>query len=125
MQGRGSQKVSRESAIGWLTEALDDLGEHAAQYGVPLIYEPLNRYETNIVNTQADGVALLKTLKTANVKLLADLFHMNIEETNIAGAIRLRPARSATSTWPIPTAAPPARVTLASLPSPPRLGHWL
>lgn len=88
MQGRWGQTVPRESAIAWLTEALDDLGEHARQYGVPLIYEPLNRYETNIVNTQADGVALLKTLKTGNVKLLADLFHMSIEETNIAGAIR-------------------------------------
>ena len=35
-----------------------------------------------------DGVTFLKTLSTTNVKLLADLFHMNIEETNIADGIR-------------------------------------
>ena len=88
MQGRWGETVSRGSANAWLIEALDDLGEYARQYGVPLLYEPLNRYETNIINTQGGGVALLNTLKTTNVKLLADLFHMNIEETDIASAIR-------------------------------------
>ena len=53
-----------------------------------LLYEPLNRYETNLVNTVASGVELLKTLSTDNVKLLPDLFHMNIEETDLAYAIR-------------------------------------
>ena len=68
--------------------ALNDLGEHARQYGVPLIYEPLNRYETNMANTVEAGVALLNTLSTTNVKLLADLFHMNIEEVDIAAALK-------------------------------------
>src|SRR5829696_2172506 len=69
-------------------EALTVLGEHAANQGQVLLYEPLNRYETNLLNTIADGVAFLETLPTTNVKLLADLFHMNIEEADIAGAIR-------------------------------------
>lgn len=88
MQGRWEGGVSREAAIAWLCEALEDLGEHASRYDVPLIYEPLNRYETNLVNTQADGVALLKPLRTRNVRLLADLFHMNIEEVDLPAAIR-------------------------------------
>src|SRR6185437_13944979 len=54
----------------------------------PLLFEPLNRYESNLVNTVADGVALLQSLKTKNVKLLCDLFHMNIEEAGIADALR-------------------------------------
>jgi sugar phosphate isomerase/epimerase len=53
-----------------------------------LIYEPLNRYETNLANTVEAGVAILQGLSTGNVTLLADLFHMNIEESNIAAAIR-------------------------------------
>ncbi len=88
MQGRWDDAVDRPTAIGYLSEALNELGEHAKQYNVPLIYEPLNRYETNLINTVADGVELMKSLSTGNVKLLADLFHMNIEEANIAGAIR-------------------------------------
>jgi sugar phosphate isomerase/epimerase len=90
MQGRwgGDEGVDRETARGYLADALEALGDHAAQYGVPLIYEPLNRYETNMANTVADGVALLESLATKNVVLLADLFHMNIEESDIAAALR-------------------------------------
>lgn len=88
MQGRWSDEVPRETALQLLAEALDELGVYATQHGVPLIYEPLNRYETNLVNRLEDGVALLGTLSTKNVRLLADLFHMNIEEADIAAAIR-------------------------------------
>lgn len=88
MQGRWGGDVSREVALEWLAEALNDLGQHARQYRVPLIYEPLNRYETNLICAVGDGVALLNSLTTRNVKLLADLFHMNIEESDIAAAIR-------------------------------------
>lgn len=88
MQGRHGDGVDRETAMGHLRDALNELGEHARQFGVPLIYEPLNRYETNLVNTVADGVQLLRSLSTNNVKLLADLFHMNIEEADLPAAIR-------------------------------------
>jgi sugar phosphate isomerase/epimerase len=74
-----------------LAKALDDLGQYADSQDTFLLYEPLNRYETNLVNTVGAGVTLLQSLKTQNVKLLADLFHMNIEEANIAHAIRQGP----------------------------------
>lgn len=89
MQGRWGDGIDRETAFGWFREALNTLGEHARERGTFLIYEPLNRYETNMVNTTAAGVELLKSLATHNVKLLSDLFHMNIEEANIADALRL------------------------------------
>ncbi|MCH2128234.1 MAG: sugar phosphate isomerase/epimerase [Pirellulaceae bacterium] len=88
MQGSWSSEVDRETALGYLSEALHQLGDYAKNYHVPLIYEPLNRYETNLVNTIADGVTLLQSLSTDNVRLLADLFHMNIEEVDPAVAIR-------------------------------------
>src|SRR5262249_13412364 len=65
-----------------------NLGLYASRAGTHVLYEPLNRYETNLVNTLADGVKLLTGLATTNVKLLADLYHMNIEETDLAAAIR-------------------------------------
>jgi sugar phosphate isomerase/epimerase len=90
MQGRfgGDDGVDRSTARGYLCEALESLGAHATRHGVPLIYEPLNRYETNMANTMADGVTLLESLTATNVVLLADLFHMNIEEADIAAALR-------------------------------------
>lgn len=89
MQGQWTADLPKVEALSLLGEAVNELGPHAAQYGVPLIYEPLNRYETNLCNTMADGVAFLNTLnENHNCVLLADLFHMNIEETCIAQAIR-------------------------------------
>ena len=89
MQGRWGGTIDRDQALELLRTSLNELGAHAADRGVQLIYEPLNRYETNLIKTVADGVAFLKTLSTSNIKLLADLFHMNIEEADIAEAIRL------------------------------------
>ncbi|MEQ1850603.1 MAG: sugar phosphate isomerase/epimerase family protein [Chthoniobacteraceae bacterium] len=88
MQGRWEGSVTREKAATWLGEALDDLGEHAARHGTFLLYEPLNRYETNLFNRTADTAAWLRTLRTSNVHILSDLFHMNIEEADIAAALR-------------------------------------
>ncbi len=88
MQGRSGPDVGRPTALGYLADALEDLGEHARQYGVPLLYEPLNRYETDLATTIDAGASLLGSLSTTNVRLLADLFHMNIEETDLADAIR-------------------------------------
>lgn len=88
MQGKWGNGTDKATALGYLGEALNECGDHAATHGVPLIYEPLNRYETNLCNTVADGVNLLESTACKNVVLLADLFHMNIEEENIADALR-------------------------------------
>lgn len=88
MQGRSGDGVDAGTATDYLREALEELGNHAAQYGVPLLYEPLNRYETNMANTLDVGGRLLAALSTRNVRLLADLFHMNIEEADMPAAIR-------------------------------------
>jgi len=89
MQGRGEGGVTREQALAWLAEALEEIAPHARNHGVPLLLEPLNRYETNLLNNVADALDLLTHLRAQNVKLLCDLFHMNIEEANIADALRL------------------------------------
>jgi len=88
MQGRVENDTTREQALTWVRESLDQLGERALQRRVPLLLEPLNRYETNLLNRVADGVSLLESLETKNVKLLCDLFHMNIEEASIPAALR-------------------------------------
>jgi sugar phosphate isomerase/epimerase len=88
MQGRAGGTQDKRAALGHLADSLRKLARYAADHGQKLMFEPLNRYETDLVNTLADGAALLDTVEADNLKLLADLFHMNIEETSIAGAIR-------------------------------------
>jgi len=87
MQGRSGGDVSRDAALDLLADALDHLGRRAARHGRPLLYEPLNRYETDLLNRQADAAAFLRSRGLTNVRLLCDLFHMNIEEADIAGAL--------------------------------------
>ncbi len=88
MQGNVVTGVDREEAMHWLADGLSYLGMHASTLGVKLIYEPLNRYETNLINTLGDGVQFLKTRQIQHVGLLADLFHMNIEEADMAVSIK-------------------------------------
>lgn len=88
MQGRWSDAVPRDKAMGYLTDALRELCAHAAQYRTQLIYEPLNKDETNLCNSIAAGVELLETIRTKNIVLLADLFHLHLEETDTAAALR-------------------------------------
>ena len=88
MQGRVENGVERAQALIWLGEALEEFGELAAQHHTHFLYEPLNRYETNLFNRQLDAAQWLGTLRTRNVKLLCDLFHMAIEEADIAATLR-------------------------------------
>jgi sugar phosphate isomerase/epimerase len=88
MQGRAAGNVSRQVALRYLGNALFKLDEHAEELGTTILYEPLNRYETNLINTLADGAQFLTGSAMRNVKLLADLYHMNIEEINLAEAVR-------------------------------------
>jgi sugar phosphate isomerase/epimerase len=88
MQGRHGDGVDAATAQAWLIEGLNHLGAHSKSVGQTLIYEPLNRYETNQVNSVESGLRLLERLSVDNVTLLCDLFHMNIEEVDIAAALR-------------------------------------
>ncbi len=89
MQGRWGEGAPRAQALAWLAEAIEELAPRAAVHGVPLLYEPLNRYETNLLNRVDEALSFLKPLRAQNVKLLCDLFHMNVEEARIGDALHL------------------------------------
>ena len=63
------------------------LAAYAATKGITLCIEPLNRFETDFLNTTDKGLALIKAVGAKNVVLHLDTFHMNIEEKNQAAAI--------------------------------------
>lgn len=68
---------------------LQRIAEFAASAGIRLALEPLNRYETDFLNTSAQGLELLAQINCPNVGLHLDTFHMNIEESSWVEAIRL------------------------------------
>ena len=71
-----------------LLESLATLGAHAAEAGVVLLFEPLNRYEDHMVNTLAQGAELVAAAGSGGVRLLADTYHMNVEEDDLCAALR-------------------------------------
>ncbi|MEV4215071.1 sugar phosphate isomerase/epimerase family protein [Micromonospora sp. NPDC049662] len=71
-----------------LLDTLGELGEHARAEGVTLFLEPLNRYEDHMVNRLDEAVALCAALGLPSVRVVADTFHMNIEEDDPHRALR-------------------------------------
>jgi sugar phosphate isomerase/epimerase len=88
MQGRWGGGVEKTTAIDSLRPALEEFGERAKKAGTTFLLEPLNRYEGNVINTIGDAAELIRSLSTRNVTILADLFHMNIEEEDVGRALQ-------------------------------------
>ena len=65
-----------------------EINEYARTLGVTLILEPVNRYEINFINNLDEGVALLRKLNIPGMKLMPDVFHMNIEDVSIEGNLK-------------------------------------
>ena len=78
----------RQRRENWCVEGLIEAAPMAAAAGVKLGVEPLNRFETDILNTTPQGVALMRLVKHEAVGLVLDTFHMNMEDDDIPGAIR-------------------------------------
>jgi sugar phosphate isomerase/epimerase len=76
-----------------LLEGLAELGGHAAAAGVLLLLEPLNRYEDHMVNTVAQAAELAAASGSDAVRVLADTYHMNIEEDDPCAALRAAAGR--------------------------------
>ncbi|NHW47869.1 sugar phosphate isomerase/epimerase [Paenarthrobacter sp. MSM-2-10-13] len=71
----------------WAADSLREVADYASERGVTLAIEPLNRFETDLVNTVEQGLELCELIGRDNVGLMLDTFHMNIEEKNIGAAI--------------------------------------
>ncbi len=84
MLDRDARCRQRERAV----DSLKPVADYAAGQGIRLGLEPLNRFETDLVNTVDQGLELVAEIGRDNVGLLVDTFHMNIEEKDIPAAIR-------------------------------------
>jgi sugar phosphate isomerase/epimerase len=83
----GDTPELRKQHSGWIRDCVRACAEYAGPLGVELGVEPINRYETNFINTVAEALEFVDELGLPNVGLLLDSFHMNIEERSIPDAI--------------------------------------
>ena len=71
-----------------LIRALRDAAEFATKRGVRLVLEPLNRYETDVLQNVEQVLAFVNDVGCDNVGLLLDTFHANIEEPSLTECLR-------------------------------------
>ncbi|NOZ26508.1 MAG: sugar phosphate isomerase/epimerase [Chloroflexi bacterium] len=80
--------VDHGQAMEWLVTALQECCAAGAPQGVRLALEPINRYETSLINNVDQGLDLIERVGADNLGLLLDTFHMNIEEPSMEESIR-------------------------------------
>ncbi|MEY4411864.1 MAG: hypothetical protein RL560_123 [Actinomycetota bacterium] len=78
-----ASKESRANSV----SAMQRLGDYAADKGITVSLEVVNRYETNIMNTGLEGLAFLDEVNRSNVLLHLDTYHMNIEEDGMEKSV--------------------------------------
>lgn len=71
-----------------LLAELNELARDAERVGAIVMIEPLNRYETHLVNTLDQGAEFCRRVNRPGIRIMADFFHMSIEEADIAASIR-------------------------------------
>ena len=77
----------RQEAENLFIEMARDLCLYAAPKNVTLILEAVNRYEIDFINSVKEGVELMRKVNMTNMKLMPDVFHMNIEDKTIGGEL--------------------------------------
>lgn len=82
--GMPPQKKEYENIV----KALKPVAQHARKLGITLGIEPCNRYETHLLNTSTQAMALKEMIGEPNVTIHFDTYHMNIEEKGIGSALR-------------------------------------
>jgi D-psicose/D-tagatose/L-ribulose 3-epimerase len=79
--------AEKKAQFALVVKNLKELAKYAESKGVQICVEPLNRFETDFLNTCDQALKLLKAVNSPALKLHLDTFHMNIEEKNQAAAI--------------------------------------
>jgi D-psicose/D-tagatose/L-ribulose 3-epimerase len=93
--GRTQPLEDERAEWNWAVESIAAAAESIPADGPKIALEALNRYETYLVNTLERADELRRAVGSDRVALMADLFHMNIEEDDVVGAIRTNIAQIA------------------------------
>jgi len=80
---------SRNKEWDLAVSGIQEMADYAGARGVKLAFEPLNRFETDMINVVSQGMTFIKDVGRKNVGFHLDTFHMHLEEKSSAEAIRL------------------------------------
>jgi D-psicose/D-tagatose/L-ribulose 3-epimerase len=80
--------AERATTIARLVESLQPIAEYAGASGVRLALEPLNRYETSLINTIDQAIEVIEAVDSPALGICLDTFHLNIEERDPVAATR-------------------------------------
>lgn len=80
--------VDRAEATKCMADVLHQAGEYAADKGVYLAVEAINRYETNFLNTMQQATEFVQLVDHPHVRTMADTYHLNIEEADPVESVR-------------------------------------
>jgi len=88
--GRADAVEDKEKAKQWKTvvKNLKEVTKYAEKAGIKICLEPLNRFETDFINTCDQGLKMIADVGSPNLLLHLDTFHMNIEEKDQGKAIK-------------------------------------
>ena len=85
--GRIRPLATQAEEEGWFKREVAKIAERAQELSLKLALEVLNRYESHLVNTAAQALAIVEEVGSPALGLLLDTYHMNIEEADLPGAI--------------------------------------
>ena len=83
-----AKPVDKAAARARSVESMKTAAGIAADHGVTLMCEVVNRFEHYMLNTAEEAVSFVREIDKPNVKVMLDSFHMNIEEDFLGDAIR-------------------------------------
>jgi D-psicose/D-tagatose/L-ribulose 3-epimerase len=85
--GERTNAPPTEAELDNVAKAIDAAGKHAAARGIELGLEAVNRYETHLLNTAEQTVAMIERIGQPHLFVHLDTYHMNIEENGVANGI--------------------------------------
>lgn len=86
--GKNVGRPPNDEEWNFSAEGLRKVAKFAKRYGITLAIEPVNRYETYLINTASQSKKLKKMIGEKNVKVRLDTYHMNIEEKDFYKVIK-------------------------------------
>ncbi len=87
-KARLEESSDRDKEWQLAVEGLKEMAAYAEERGIKLAFEPLNRFETDLVNVVDQGLKLISDVGAPNLGFHLDTFHMHLEEKDSAAAIR-------------------------------------
>ena len=83
LRGQLNLRIPEKESITWLIDAFRRLTDYASQKKVVLTLEPIARILCNNINSIREGIAYIESINSKYFRLMADLFHMNLEEKSM------------------------------------------